>query len=70
VSNYWNATTGATGITTFNAVGAGASFTFSKPLTATKLKASTVAGYISSDGSTGSTGSFTTADSKTVTVKD
>lgn len=28
-SNYWNATTGSTGATTFNAVGSGASFTFS-----------------------------------------
>ena len=30
----------------------------------------TLAGYISSDGSTGATGTFTTADLKTVTVKD
>jgi len=28
-SNYWNATTGATGLTTFNAVGSGAGFKFS-----------------------------------------
>ncbi len=39
-------------------------------LTATKVKAGTVAGFISSDGSAGATGTFTTVDSKTVTVKD
>jgi hypothetical protein len=40
------------------------------PITALTVKASQAAGYISSDGSTGATGSFTTADLKTVTVKD
>ncbi len=39
-------------------------------LQALTLKATQVAGYISSDGSTGATGSFTTMDLKTVTVKD
>ncbi len=39
-------------------------------ITALTVKATQVAGYISSDGSTGATGTFTTADLKTVTVKD
>ena len=39
-------------------------------LQALTLKATQAAGYISSDGSTGATGSFTTVDLKTVTVKD
>jgi hypothetical protein len=54
-----------------------ADFTFATDtLTATKIvgttsiKVGTAAGYISSDGSTGATGSFTTVDLKTVTVKD
>jgi len=54
-----------------------ADLTFSvDTLTATKIvgttsvKVGTAAGYISSDGSTGATGSFTTVDGKTVTVKD
>ncbi len=54
-----------------------ADFTFATDtLTATKIvgttsvKAGTAAGFISSDGSTGATGTFTTADLKTVTVKD
>lgn len=54
-----------------------ADFTFATDtLTATKIvgttsvKVGTAAGYISSDGSTGATGSFTTVDGKTVTVKD
>jgi hypothetical protein len=71
-SIYWNATTAnTTGITTFNAVGGTTpSFVFSDPVSATTLKVTTVAGYISSDGSTGATGTFTTTDLKTVTVKD
>lgn len=54
-----------------------ADFTFATDtLTATKIvgttsiKVGTAAGYISSDGSTGATGTFTTVDLKTVTVKD
>lgn len=54
-----------------------ADFTFATDtLTATKMvgttsiKVGTAAGYISSDGSTGATGTFTTVDGKTVTVKD
>lgn len=39
-------------------------------LVALTLKATQAGGYISSDGSTGATGTFTTADAKTVTVKD
>jgi hypothetical protein len=46
-SNYWNATTSSTGITTFDAVGSGASFVFSDT-----VKAS---GFISSDGTAGAT---------------
>lgn len=69
---YWNATTAdTTGVTTFNAVGGTTpSFVFSDPVSATTLKATIAGGYISSDGSTGATGTFTTADLKTVTVKD
>jgi hypothetical protein len=54
-----------------------AGFTFvTDTLTAPKIVGSTsvkvgaAAGYISSDGSTGATGTFTTVDLKTVTVKD
>jgi len=54
-----------------------ADFTFATDtLTATKIvgttsiKVGTAAGYISSDGSTGATGTFTSADAKTITVKD
>lgn len=36
----------------------------------TSIQVGTVAGYLSSDGSTGKTGSFTTVDGKTITVKD
>ena len=39
-------------------------------LLALTIKATQVAGYISSDGSAGATGTFTTTDLKTVTVKD
>lgn len=35
VNNYWNATTGSTGITTFNAVGSGSAFAFSDPVSVT-----------------------------------
>ena len=44
--------------------------TVTKLVGATSVKVGTAAGYISSDGSTGATGTFTTADLKTVTVKD
>lgn len=44
--------------------------TVTKIVGTTSIKVGTVAGYISSDGSTGATGSFTTVDGKTVTVKD
>ena len=44
--------------------------TVTKLVGATSVKVGTVAGYISSDGSTGATGTFTTVDLKTVTVKD
>jgi len=44
--------------------------TATKIVGTTSIKAGTAAGYISSDGSTGATGSFTTTDGKTVTVKD
>lgn len=33
VSNYWNATTNASGVTTFDAVGSGSAFVFSDPIT-------------------------------------
>lgn len=69
-SNYANVTVGSTGGVTFDAVGSGAKFTFSDALEATTVKATTAAGFISSDGSAGATGTFTTADAKTVTVKD
>lgn len=39
-------------------------------LSASTLKVTSVAGYKSSDNSSGATGSFTTTDGKTVTVKD
>ncbi len=39
-------------------------------ITPTSVRVGTVGGYISSDGSAGATGSFTTVDLKTVTVKD
>jgi len=44
--------------------------TATKMVGTTSVKVGTAAGYISSDGSTGATGSFTTTDLKTVTVKD
>ncbi len=44
--------------------------TATKIVGTTSVKVGTAAGYISSDGSTGATGSFTTVDGKTVTVKD
>lgn len=44
--------------------------TATKIVGTTSIKVGTVAGFISSDGSTGATGSFTTVDLKTVTVKD
>lgn len=44
--------------------------TVTKIVGTTSIKVGTAAGYISSDGSTGATGSFTSADLKTVTVKD
>lgn len=44
--------------------------TATKIVGATSVKVGTAAGYISSDGSTGATGTFTTVDLKTVTVKD
>jgi len=48
-----------------------ADMTFSTDtLTVTKVKAGGAAGFISSDGSAGATGTFTTADLKTCTVKD
>jgi hypothetical protein len=61
-SNYYSTTVSSTGAVTFDAVGSGASFVFSDTVQAS--------GYKSSDGSVGATGSFTTADSKTVTVKN
>lgn len=44
--------------------------TATKIVGSTSIKAGSAAGFISSDGSTGATGTFTTADLKTVTVKD
>lgn len=44
--------------------------TATKIVGTTSVKVGTAAGYISSDGSTGATGTFTTTDLKTVTVKD
>ncbi len=44
--------------------------TATKIIGTTSIKAGTAAGYLSSDGSAGATGSFTTVDLKTVTVKD
>jgi len=46
--------------------------TFTTALTAPTVKATTAAGYISSDGSTGFTGTVTTASlvGKTITIKD
>lgn len=44
--------------------------TVTKIIGSTSIKVGTAGGYISSDGSTGATGTFTTADLKTVTVKD
>ena len=44
--------------------------TATKIVGTTSVKVGTAAGLISSDGSAGATGTFTTADLKTVTVKD
>lgn len=44
--------------------------TATKIVGTTSVKVGTAAGFISSDGSTGATGTFTTVDLKTVTVKD
>ena len=44
--------------------------TVTKVVGATSVKVGTAAGYISSDGSAGATGSFTTVDGKTIGVKD
>lgn len=44
--------------------------TSTKIVGTTSIKVGTAAGYISSDGSAGATGTFTTVDGKTVTVKD
>lgn len=44
--------------------------TATKVVGTTSVKVGTAAGFISSDGSAGATGTFTTADAKTVTVKD
>ncbi len=44
--------------------------TANKIVGSTSIKAGSVAGFISSDGSTGASGTFTTTDLKTVTVKD
>lgn len=59
-SNYWNATTGATGITTFNAVGSGSEFIFSDSVRFN-------GGTKSSDGSAGFTG---TGAYTNFTIKD
>ena len=44
--------------------------TATKMVGTTSVKVGTAGGFISSDGSTGATGTFTTVDLKTVTVKD
>ncbi len=44
--------------------------TVTKIIGSTSIKVGSVAGYLSSDGSAGATGTFTTVDLKTVTVKD
>ena len=44
--------------------------TATKVVGSTSVKAGSAGGFISSDGSAGATGSFTTADAKTVPVKD
>lgn len=44
--------------------------TATKIVGTTSIKVGTAAGYISSDGSTGATGTFLSADAKTITVKD
>lgn len=44
--------------------------TVTKIVGSTSVKVGSAGGYISSDGSTGATGTFTTVDLKTVTVKD
>lgn len=48
----------------------GTTFTGSNVVGTTTVKVGTAGGYLASDGSTGATGSFTTADLKTVTVTD
>lgn len=58
-SNYANITVGSTGGVTFDAVGSGAKFTFSDKVDATAFAVA---------GADGASGSFTTADAKTVTV--
>ena len=69
-SNYFSTTVSSTGTVTFDSVGSGASFIFVDPVEAPTVKATNAGGFVSSDGSTGATGSFLTADAKTVTVKD
>lgn len=61
-THYFSAVVSAAGAVTFNAVGSAAGFGFSQPVKA--------AGYKSADGSDGATGSFVSADGKTVTVKN
>lgn len=66
-SNYFDITVGSAGGVTFNAVGSGAKFVFSDALEATTVKATTAGGFVSSDGSTGFTG---TGAYTNFTIKD
>jgi hypothetical protein len=63
VSNYLSATVGVTGSVTFALTG-------TTPINIFSQAVKFAGGTQSSDGSEGATGSFTTADSKTVTVKN
>lgn len=67
ISNYYKTTVGSTGGVTFDAVGSGAKFVFSDALEATTVKATTAGGFVSSDGSTGFTG---TGAYTNFTIKD
>lgn len=66
-SNYFKTTVSNIGGVIFDAVGSGAKFVFSDALEATTVKATTAGGFVSSDGSTGFTG---TGSYTSFTIKD
>jgi len=59
-SNYWNATTSSSGVTTFDAFGAGHAFVFSDPISATNLSGTNTGNEVVATGAEVATGSNNT----------